>query len=50
MENAERALYMLEDDEQDHSVHSSQVDKDEGSDADDGDAGGTYLLWRLIIY
>ncbi|PPQ70437.1 hypothetical protein CVT26_013931 [Gymnopilus dilepis] len=41
MENAERALYMLEDDEQDHSVHSSQVDKDEGSDADDGDAGGT---------
>lgn len=40
MENAERALYMLENDEQDHSTQGSQLGGEDASDEDDRDAGG----------
>ncbi|KAF8914235.1 vacuolar protein 14 C-terminal Fig4p binding-domain-containing protein [Gymnopilus junonius] len=39
MENAERALYMLDNDEQDHSSHGSQAGGEEIYDVDDRDAG-----------
>ncbi|KDR84015.1 hypothetical protein GALMADRAFT_236599 [Galerina marginata CBS 339.88] len=43
MENAERALYMLENDEQDRSAHGSQFDgRDDGSEVDERDPGA----WR----
>lgn len=41
LENAERALYMMENDEHDRSTQSSQFGiRDDGSDVDDQDLGG----------
>lgn len=45
LENAERALYMLENDEHDRSTQSSQFGhRDDASDGDEQDLGGTQSL------
>ena len=45
LENAERALYMMENDEE--STHSNQLGgPSEGSDIDDRETGGMRLYWR----